>query len=122
MSKTLPPGESGLPGKPPARRSATASGPAKAGPFPHQKNILAALDIEVPQAEVPAGYGFAMAGLAAFLILITTAYLALIAFLGYLLVWHVWQTIASLGHGPFFLFHVPMALLGGLLLLFLIKP
>src|SRR4051812_42957130 len=84
--------------------------------------ILRALDIEVPPVEVPPGYGVAMAGLVAFLVLLSVAYLALVAFLGWLLVWHVLQTFVSVPHGPYFLFHLPMALLGGLLLLFLVKP
>src|SRR6184192_1227512 len=60
--------------------------------------------------------------LLAFLVLIPLAYLALLAFLGWLFVWHVYQAFASLSAGPYFLFHLPMALLGGLLTLFLIKP
>jgi Zn-dependent protease with chaperone function len=86
------------------------------------EKILGALDVEVPQIEAPAGYGVALAGLVAFLVVIGLAYLALLAFLGWLLVWHVFQALASFSHGPYFIFHIPMALLGGLLLLFLIKP
>jgi len=86
------------------------------------ESILAALDIQVPLTPPPAGYGWALAGLAAFLIVITAAYISLVTFLGWLTVWHVWQTIVSLKHGPYFIFHLPMALLGFLLFLFLIKP
>ena len=89
---------------------------------PEAQKILSHLDITVPPVEVPAGYGLAMAGLVAFLALITVAYVALVAFLGWLFVWHAFQTVVSFQHGPYFLFHIPMALLGGLLLLFLVKP
>jgi Zn-dependent protease with chaperone function len=113
MSKPQPPGL-------PKRQPANAAAAPKAKPLP--KDILAALDVEVPPVEAPAGYGVAMGLLVAFLVLITLAYAALVAFLAWLLVWHVYQTIISLPHGPYFLFHLPMALLGGLLLLFLVKP
>jgi Zn-dependent protease with chaperone function len=86
------------------------------------ETILKAMDFTVPECEVPTGYGVALAGLVAFLIVFGAAYLALVGFLGWLLVWHVFQAAASLRSGPYLLFHLPMALLGGLLLLFLIKP
>lgn len=94
------------------------------GPTPksHPDAILAALDVQVPPCEVPPAYGFAMGALAVALVLIPLAYLALVAFLGWLLIWHVYQAIVSFQYGPYFLFHIPMALLGGLLLVFLIKP
>lgn len=88
----------------------------------HRKALLAALDVSVPPCEVPAGYGLAMGSLAVALVLIPFAYVALVAFLAWLLIWHVFQAIVSLQYGPYFIFHIPMALLGGLLLLFLIKP
>src|SRR5437868_7510131 len=100
------------------RAPATPAAPKTISP----QQILASLDFEVPAVEVPAGYGLAMALLVAFLILITLAYAALVAFLAWLFIWHIYQTIVSLPHGPYFIFHLPMALLGGLLLLFLVKP
>ncbi len=84
--------------------------------------ILGALNVRVPEVEAPTGYGWAMGGLACFLIVIGAAYFAMVAFLGWLMVWHLFQTFVSLRYGPYFLFHLPMALLGGMLMLFLIKP
>jgi Zn-dependent protease with chaperone function len=84
--------------------------------------ILAALNVTLPQAKVASGYGVAMGALALFLVLLPLAYVTLAGFLAWLLVWHVFQTFASLQYGPYFVFHVPMALLSGLLLLFLAKP
>src|SRR4051812_25996171 len=107
---------------PPAAPRRAAPPPLPPDPAQQRRAILAALNVEVPRTELPPGYGLAMAGLATFLVVITAAYLALVAFLAYLLVWHVWQTTASFSHGPYFLFHVPMAPRGGLLLLSLINP
>ena len=58
------------------------------GPVPksHPDAILAALEVEVPACEVPPAYGLAMGALAVALVLIPLAYVALIAFLGWLLV------------------------------------
>src|SRR6185437_9342106 len=86
------------------------------------EQLLASLDVEVPPAAIPRGYRLAVACLAIGLTLIPLLYLAILAFFAYLVIWHATQTFATLGDGPFFVFHVPMAIFGGLLLLFLIKP
>lgn len=109
------------PSRPAPRRAPGASAPAPS-PFKHRRAILSALDIEVPRSDPPAGYATGLALLAAFLILIGLSYLALLAFLAWLFGWHIYQGLTSLGQGPYFLFHFPMALLGGLLVCFLVKP
>jgi len=103
-------------------RSGRAAKTAELSGAAQRQALLDALDVQVPVSEVPAAYGFAMSALTAFLVLIPLFYVALIAFLAWLLVWHVFQAFVSLQYGPYFFFHIPMALLGGLLLLFLIKP
>src|SRR5438067_2129761 len=113
--------------KPPSSTIRPAAAAAHAAtravdPARQREAMLAALEVEVPATPLPPGYGLAMGALVAFLVLIPLAYLALLAFLAWLFVWHVYQAIASLSAGPYFLFHLPMALLGGLLTLFLIKP
>ncbi|MEZ0268421.1 MAG: M48 family metallopeptidase [Phycisphaerae bacterium] len=120
MSQTLPPG-SFPPAAGPTVRRAPAAAAAKAT-RPTGQAILSTLDIQVPHTPPPAGYGWALAGVATFLVVISAVYLALLAFLGWLLAWHVFQTFVSLRHGPYFIFHLPMALLAGTLLLFLVKP
>ncbi|MFI5377960.1 MAG: M48 family metalloprotease [Tepidisphaerales bacterium] len=87
-----------------------------------QREILQAVDVIVPQVQVPRGYGVYLGFLAAALMLMPPLYLAMLAFLAWLAVWHTWQAFASMEYGPFFIFHFPMAGLGALLLLFLIKP
>src|SRR3954465_14212554 len=91
-------------------------------PPPPRPATLPALDVEVPRADPPAGYATGLAMLAAFLVLIGLLYVALVAFLAWLFSWHVYQGLASLGQGPYFIFHFPMAVLGGLLVCFLVKP
>jgi Zn-dependent protease with chaperone function len=116
--------------KPPSSTIRSAAGAGTAPPVTRaavdparqREAMLAALNVEVPATPLPPGYGLAMGALVAFLILIPLAYLALLAFLAWLFVWHVYQALASLSAGPYFVFHLPMALLGGLLTLFLIKP
>jgi Zn-dependent protease with chaperone function len=103
-----------------ATGEATAASPSSADR--HAGQILRAVEIDVPKFTPPVSYGLATSALALCLVLLPLAYLALVAFLGWLLVWHVFQTFASFEYGPYFIFHVPMALLGGLLLVFLIKP
>ena len=116
----IPPAAGNTPSQAAERNPRTATPAKPASADPHR--LLAHLDISVPPVQVPAGYGVAMAALVAFLALITVAYVALVAFLAWLFVWHLFQTFVSFQHGPYFLFHIPMALLGGLLLLFLVKP
>ena len=96
--------------------------PPADGDRPSDEQLLASLDVSLPQVKPPVAYGLAMGLLSAWLTLIPLAYLALLAFMSWLVVWHSLQAIATLSEGPFFVFHVPMAFLGGLLLLFLIKP
>jgi Zn-dependent protease with chaperone function len=86
------------------------------------QRVLPAFDFTVPRRAIPPGYGVAMGLLAGCLTLIPLIYLALLAFLLYLVAWHTYQSLATLSQGPYFAFHVPMALLGGSLLLFLVKP
>jgi Zn-dependent protease with chaperone function len=86
------------------------------------RRALAAVQVDVPVADTPFAYALAMGALVAWLALITLAYLLLLAFMAYLFAWHVYQAVDSFGQAPFLLFHIPMALVGGLLLLFLIKP
>ncbi len=91
-------------------------------PLPRNKEILKALDIQVPQVKAPAAYGVALGLLVACLLLIASAFAALLAFLAWLIVWHLRSAVVSFQQGPYFIFHVPMALLGVLLLVFLLKP
>src|SRR4051812_33422325 len=115
MSNPIPPTA------PTPRRAAASTTPSPI-PFKHRRAVLTALDIDVPRADPPAGYATRLAMIAAFLVCIGACYLALVAFLAWLFCWHVYQGFASLGEGPYFLFHFPMALLGGLLVCFLVKP
>lgn len=82
--------------------------------------LLADRPLKAPP--VSTAYALAMALVAVWFTFIPLLYLALLAFLAYLAIWHVRQTIITFDDGPFFVFHAPMAFLGGLLLLFLIKP
>jgi Zn-dependent protease with chaperone function len=108
---------------PPPLPSALKASPGSAAPKSARADqILAALDFDFPQTEERAGYAGAMWLLATGLTLIPLVYFGLLAFLAYLVLWHGYETLATLSEGPYFLFHAPMALLGGLLLVFLIKP
>jgi hypothetical protein len=84
--------------------------------------ILAAADFSVPRIRPPSGYVAALGVLATALVFVPLIYLALVAFLTWIFLWHAGQTFASLSLGPFFIFHVPMAILGGVLIVFLVKP
>jgi Zn-dependent protease with chaperone function len=87
-----------------------------------QKAMLDALGVSVPESKPPASYAVALGFLAAFVVLLPLIYGGLLAFLGWLAIWHFWQAFESLSYGPYFVFHLPMALLGALLVVFLIKP
>lgn len=50
------------------------------------------------------------------------AYGALVVFLGWLVLWHLLQSLVTFKDGPYFIFHAPMLALGALLLGVLIKP
>jgi Zn-dependent protease with chaperone function len=91
-------------------------------PIDFSNSLLDALKFVVPQTRVSAGYGIAMGLLSIWLLMIPLFYVALLAFLGYLVVWHAYEVFETFSQGPYFVFHVPMAFLGGLLLVFLIKP
>ncbi len=109
----------------PTTRPGTAAGRAVRPPLDPeavQRQVLGGLSFTVPKATPPAGYAAAMTGLAACLVLMAVAYAALLLFLAWLAGWHAYQAVASLGYGPYFLFHVPMAVAGGVMLLFLVKP
>jgi Zn-dependent protease with chaperone function len=103
----------------PGRLAAPSTSPTAR---PDHRQVLAALDVSVPQVKPPAAYGLFMGVLAVCLVLLPVLYLALVAFLGWLVVWHLFQAYSSFSQGPYFVFHLPMAFLGGLLLLFLVKP
>ena len=100
---------------PAATQRVSGHKPASADPQP----LLDSLNFALPELKVPPGYGFFLGCLATALMLMPLFYLALIAFLGWLMLWHAYQ---ALQHGPYFIFHVPMALLGLVLFLFLVKP
>ncbi len=87
-----------------------------------ERQVLGGLDFAVPKAPLPGGYAGLMALLAGCLVLMPVAYVALVAFLGWVAAWHAYQAVATLGTGPYFLYHVPMAVAGGLMVFFLIKP
>lgn len=106
---------------PPSADGPPVGDDAAAGPVDGEQ-ILQALNVAVPKVKPPVAYGVAMGALAVCLVLLPVAYLALVAFLGWLAVWHFIQTFASFEYGPYFVFHLPMAFLGGLLFLFLVKP
>ncbi|MDB5296392.1 MAG: heat shock protein HtpX [Phycisphaerales bacterium] len=84
--------------------------------------ILAAVEVRVPHVKPPAAYGATVAAVAASMVALAAAYVGLAAFMGWLVSWHAVQAVTSFAYGPYFVFHVPMALLGALLLLFLVKP
>lgn len=86
------------------------------------EKLLASLDVKVPPTAIPRGYRMAVACLAIGLTLIPLLYIAILAFFAYLVIWHATETFTTLADGPFFIFHLPMAIFGALLLLFLIKP
>src|SRR5688572_6891859 len=103
----------------PGRLTAPSASPTA---LPDHRHVLAALDVSVPTVKPPAAYGLFMGVLAVCLVLLPVLYLGLVAFLGWLVVWHLFQAYGSFSQGPYFVFHLPMAFLGGLLLLFLVKP
>ncbi len=103
---------------PAATQRVPGHNPASADP----RQLLDSLNFTLPELTVPPGYGFFLGCLATLLMLMPVFYVALIVFLGWLVVWHAYQALASLQQGPFFIFHGPMALLGLLLFLFLVKP
>jgi hypothetical protein len=96
--------------------------PAPESPAVSDQEIISSLEISLPRTAVSSGYGIAMILLAGWLTLIPLVYLAMLAFMAYLVVWHLYEAVDTFSDGPFFIFHLPMAFLGGLLLLFLIKP
>jgi Zn-dependent protease with chaperone function len=87
-----------------------------------RERILAAFDITIPANRVPTAYVALLGVLAVTLALLAAAFVGLLVFLGWLVVWHVASAAISLPQGPYFVFHLPMALLAGFLLLFLVKP
>ncbi len=92
-------------------------------PAAHEQNpALKALDITIPSGQISTAYRTALVTLGAALVILTAAFAALLAFMGWLVVWHVLAAVESLAQGPYFIFHLPMALLGLLLLVFLLKP
>src|SRR5918993_3783812 len=105
----------------PGRLASPPPSPSPTAKADH-RHLLAALDVSVLPVKPPAAYGLFMGVLAVCLVLLPVLYLALVAFLGWLIVWHLFQAYSSFSQGPYFVFHLPMAFLGGLLLLFLVKP
>jgi len=103
---------------------------AKAAPDPTPQisaaaafqEILHSLDVAVPPVKTPTSYSVALGILGAFLVLMAAAFVALLVFLLWLCVWHLRSAVVSLDQGPYFIFHLPMALLGVGLLAFLLKP
>src|SRR5215216_2088668 len=77
--------------KSPARTPVHAAIPPDA-----HKAILSSLDVTIPPNQTPTGYGLALAALVAYLLVIGAIYVALVSFLAWLLVWHVYQAFASL--------------------------
>lgn len=108
--------------KPGPTAAATSPPPVPAKKTVNRDQILRSVEINVPVVEAPAAYGWAMTALAAFLVLIPLFYLTVLLFLGWLCYFHIGQTFATFKHGPYFIFHLPMAILGGTLLVFLVKP
>src|SRR4051812_31320498 len=78
--------------------------------------------ISLPVVRASLGYRIAILALAVLLVAISLMFAALIGFLLWLVVWHLYQTFATLKIGPYFVFHAPLAILGGLLLVLLLKP
>jgi Zn-dependent protease with chaperone function len=96
--------------------------PADAKLPPAGFDILSAVTPSVPKTPVPASYAAMLGLLAGALVLMPLVYLALVGFLGWIAVWHLVQAVTSLQYGPYFIFHLPMALLGAVLVVFLTKP
>jgi Zn-dependent protease with chaperone function len=83
---------------------------------------LEALPPGALRGETELSYRVAIVFLAVGLIGVAALYGALLAFLLWLVVWHAVQTVATWPYGPYFVYHVPMAVLSALLLTFLVKP
>src|SRR5947207_4532856 len=105
------------------RHAQAASAPPPTTSKSRAEQILAALrGTSVPGPQTSLGYRLAISLLAVTLLVISIAFGAMLLFLIWLVGWHVFQAVVTLSIGPYFIFHVPMALLGGLLLLFMFKP
>ena len=98
------------------RHAQSSSAHTQAPARSRAEQILAALrGTSVPGPQTSAGYRLAIGSLAVALLVISIAFGAMLLFLIWLVGWHVFQAIVTLSIGPYFIFHVPMALLGGLL-------
>jgi hypothetical protein len=84
--------------------------------------VIEALEITVPPSRISTAYRAALAMLGVALVMIAAAFAALLAFMAWLVVWHLLGAVVSLSQGPYFIFHIPMAMLGLLLLVLLLKP
>ncbi len=70
----------------------------------------------------PAGYGNALAFVVAALVIVPILFLGVVGLFTWMSVWHLYESVAWLQEGPYFIFHLPMALIGLMLLVMLVKP
>ncbi|HVS70016.1 MAG TPA: M48 family metalloprotease [Phycisphaerae bacterium] len=84
--------------------------------------LLESLNFQLPARDPGKSYRWAVGFLAAGLVISVGLFVLLLGFLAWLAVFHTISAFASLGKGPYFLFHGPMALLAIVLLVFLLKP
>jgi Zn-dependent protease with chaperone function len=87
-----------------------------------REELLASLNFVLPPREAGKGYGWSVGLLAAGLVVSLVMFAVFLGFLGWLAAFHTVSAVTSLGKGPYFLFHGPMAVLAVVLLVFLLKP
>ena len=84
--------------------------------------IMRGLPAEVPLRATAGQYKRALVLLTAAMIVSYSAFALLVVFLLWLVVWHVYSVFVSWQYGPYFLFHGPMAIVGGVIVFFILKP
>jgi Zn-dependent protease with chaperone function len=94
----------------------------KGGKAAVREALLESLRFVLPPREADKGYRWSVGVLAGGLGVSLLLFVMLLGFLLWLAVFHALSAVSSLGKGPYFLFHGPMALLAVVLLVFLLKP
>ena len=100
----------------------SASGILPDSPMPStplQERALRAIQVTIPIHPVSKAYVASIVVLAVILALATILFTLRVLFLAWLVIWHLLGAAISLMQGPYFIFHLPMAALG---LVMLFKP
>lgn len=112
-----------------AARKKTASATASSDPNQLMREILAGFEGEFPRVVPTIRYRIAALFVAAFMVLLPLVYVALVILFGYALYWHATVNVSIFSHvrgggagkGAAFVYLAPLAI-GGVLILFMVKP